>query len=381
MLEPRRGFGAACYAGLLAATDDVVCFMDCDGSFDGADLIDVAAPVVSGDADLVMGARVAARGSWPLHARVANQFLAWELRRRTHANLHDLGPMRAMRRPDLLALGVEDRRFGWPLEMVLRAVARRLAYPRSRCSVRTANREVESDRHPARHGPRGPRHGRRSPMRSGTTLIVIAKSPQPGRVKTRLCPPCTPEEAARLAEAALADTLEVIAAVPADRHVIALDGPIGGWLPRRFDVVPQVGIGLAERLGDAFARCCGPAFLVGMDTPQINVQLISAAINMLMGRETDAVLGPAQDGGWWGIGLRDPNPRAFDGVEMSTDRTHDDQLYRLAELGLRTGALASLRDVDTFTDAIAVSKLAPGTQFARSVASLGHLLPERVSTS
>jgi glycosyltransferase involved in cell wall biosynthesis len=119
--ESRRGFGAACYAGLLAATDDIVCFMDCDGSFAGRDLVNVAAPVIRNEADLVMGARVAEKGSWPTHARLANQFLAWELRRRTHVNLHDLGPMRAMRRIDLLTLGVEDRRFGWPLEMVLRA--------------------------------------------------------------------------------------------------------------------------------------------------------------------------------------------------------------------------------------------------------------------
>ena len=121
VLETRRGFGAACHAGLLAATDDVVCFMDCDGSFDGADLVKVAAPVLAGDSDLVMGARRASKGAWPVHARVANRFLAWELRRRTRVLLTDLGPMRAIRRVDLLAIGVEDRRFGWPLEMVLRA--------------------------------------------------------------------------------------------------------------------------------------------------------------------------------------------------------------------------------------------------------------------
>ena len=121
VLEPRRGFGAACHTGLLATTDDIVCFMDCDGSFDGADLVRVAGPVFAGDADLVLGARQAAKAAWPVHARIANRFLAWELRRRTHVPLRDLGPMRAMRRHELFALGVEDRRFGWPLEMVLRA--------------------------------------------------------------------------------------------------------------------------------------------------------------------------------------------------------------------------------------------------------------------
>lgn len=118
--EPQRGFGAACWAGLRAAGADVVCFMDCDGSFDGADLVGVAAPVVAAEADLVLGARRAS-SAWPIHARLANRVLAWELRRRTGCALRDLGPMRAARRPALLELGLQDRRFGWPLEMVLRA--------------------------------------------------------------------------------------------------------------------------------------------------------------------------------------------------------------------------------------------------------------------
>jgi glycosyltransferase involved in cell wall biosynthesis len=117
--EPRRGFGAACWAGLSAATNDVVCFMDCDGSFRGEDLIEVAAPVLAGHADLVLGARRGTAG-WPRHARLANRVLAFELRRRTGLNLTDLGPMRAARRGALMNLGVRDRRSGWPLEMVLR---------------------------------------------------------------------------------------------------------------------------------------------------------------------------------------------------------------------------------------------------------------------
>jgi glycosyltransferase involved in cell wall biosynthesis len=121
VLEPRRGFGAACFAGLVAATDDIVCFMDCDGSFAGDDLPKVAAAVSTGDADLVLGARNATRGAWPVHARLANRALTLELRRRTGLRLRDLGPMRAARRDALLELAIADRRFGWPLEMVLRA--------------------------------------------------------------------------------------------------------------------------------------------------------------------------------------------------------------------------------------------------------------------
>jgi glycosyltransferase involved in cell wall biosynthesis len=119
--EPRRGFGAACYAGLVAATADVVCFMDCDGSLAGADLHAVAAPVIAGDADLVLGARRPSPGAWPVHLRVANRVLARRVNRRCGARITDLGPMRAARRDALFALELRDRRSGWPLEMVVRA--------------------------------------------------------------------------------------------------------------------------------------------------------------------------------------------------------------------------------------------------------------------
>jgi glycosyltransferase involved in cell wall biosynthesis len=120
--EPRRGFGAACWAGLGAANSEVVCFMDCDGSLDPADLPRVVALLDQG-ADLALGARHAARGSWPFHARIANRVLARELRRRTGVTLEDIGPMRAARRLPLLKLDLRDRRSGWPLEMVVKAVA------------------------------------------------------------------------------------------------------------------------------------------------------------------------------------------------------------------------------------------------------------------
>jgi len=122
--EPRRGFGAACFAGLVAATSDVVCFMDCDGSLDGANLDAVAHPLRTGVADLVLGRRRATTPrAWPLHARAANAVLARFVRHRCGVAVHDLGPMRAARRADLLGLALVDRRFGWPLEMVLRAAS------------------------------------------------------------------------------------------------------------------------------------------------------------------------------------------------------------------------------------------------------------------
>ena len=121
--EPVRGFGAACWTGLGAAASPTVCFMDCDGSLDPRELPSVAGPVEACEADLVMGRRRAGPGAWPVHARLANRWLAHQVSGRCGIPLRDLGPMRAARRQDLLELGIRDRRFGWPLEMVLRAGA------------------------------------------------------------------------------------------------------------------------------------------------------------------------------------------------------------------------------------------------------------------
>lgn len=141
---PQRGFGAAAHAGLEAATDDVVCFCDADGSMDPGQLPRVADPVRAGEADLVLGRRrPSARSAWPVHARVANTALSVMMRRRTGIALHDLGPMRAARRADLLALRITDRRFGYPLEMVTRA---------SDAGWRV--REVDVDYHPRAEGTR-----------------------------------------------------------------------------------------------------------------------------------------------------------------------------------------------------------------------------------
>jgi glycosyltransferase involved in cell wall biosynthesis len=120
---PQRGFGAACWTGLQAATAEIVAFMDCDASLDPAEISTVAGPVLDGRADLILGARRAEHGAWPLTARLANRLLVRAVRRRTGVRLEDLGPMRAARREALVGLGLADRRSGWPLEMVLAAIA------------------------------------------------------------------------------------------------------------------------------------------------------------------------------------------------------------------------------------------------------------------
>lgn len=193
----------------------------------------------------------------------------------------------------------------------------------------------------------------------GVSLAVIAKAPVAGRVKTRLCPPCSAEQAAALAEAALLDTLAAVRAVPADRRVVVLDGelPLPG-----LEVIPQRGAGFDERLGHAFEDLAGPAFLVGMDTPQLTPALLRAGLDALAW--ADAVLAPAPDGGYWGVGLRAPDPRVFLGVPMSAPTTLAAQRSRLAELGLTVAEVSPLRDVDTWEDAVAVAAAAPDTRFA-----------------
>ena len=192
-----------------------------------------------------------------------------------------------------------------------------------------------------------------------TTLLVIAKQPAPGRVKTRLVPPFTHEQAAALAEAALADTLSIMLMAPARRRIVVLDGEPGHWLPAGFDIVPQCGGTLDERLADAFASVHGPALLIGMDTPQVTPDLLTVDW-----QAADAVFGPAADGGFWALGLRVPDPALLRGVPMSTRNTGAVQRARLLAAGLRVVDMPVLRDVDTAADAVAVTAQAPGSRFA-----------------
>ena len=196
-----------------------------------------------------------------------------------------------------------------------------------------------------------------------TTLLVIAKEPLPGRVKTRLTPPFTAREAAALAEASLTDTLRAVAATPATRRVLVLEGTPGPWLPPGFDVVPQGPGGLDERLADAFGRCAGPALLIGMDTPQVTPRLLGVDFT-----GCDALFGPAEDGGFWALGLAEPDPALLRGVPMSTAVTGAVQRRRLVDAGLRVRDLPRLRDVDTAADAHAVAALAPHGRFAARLA-------------
>lgn len=211
------------------------------------------------------------------------------------------------------------------------------------------------------------------------TLVVLAKAPEPGRVKTRLCPPATPEEAADVAAAALLDTLDATAAVPGGRTLVTLTGRLSGAARRvelaralnRAGRIRQRGHDLGERIVAAHADAAAwhpgaPTLQIGMDTPQVDALLLTECLDRLRG--ADAVLGPARDGGWWALGLRDPNaawPVAE--VAMSRDDTGECTLHALRVAGLRVALLPELTDVDTAADARAVAAAVPGSRFARAV--------------
>ncbi|OLR89945.1 TIGR04282 family arsenosugar biosynthesis glycosyltransferase [Actinokineospora bangkokensis] len=216
-----------------------------------------------------------------------------------------------------------------------------------------------------------------------TCLLVVAKAPVAGLAKTRLTPPATPEEAADIAAAALLDTLDAVLAVPGVRPVVAMTGDLvaaqrsselAGVLSR-FVVFAQRGDGFAERLARAHADVADcfpgePVFQIGMDTPQVDADLLGSAVSALEAGE-DGVLGRAFDGGWWGLGLRDPSwAGVLRSVPMSCDDTGDRTAEALARAGVELSDLPSLSDVDTMEDALAVAAGCPGGRFARAVACL-----------
>lgn len=198
-------------------------------------------------------------------------------------------------------------------------------------------------------------------------LLVLAKQPVAGRVKTRLCPPLTPEQAAEVAAAALEDTLEVVRQVPASRRVLVLDGT---YEAHGFQVQPQRGGPMHERLAAAFDDVdpAQPALLVGMDTPQLTVPLLHEALVRL--GEHEAVLGLASDGGWWVLGLQRPDGALLRDVPTSQADTGGLQLAALRAAGLDPFLLPVLQDVDTAEDARAVAALAPDGRFGQLVTQL-----------
>ena len=205
-----------------------------------------------------------------------------------------------------------------------------------------------------------------------TTVVVIAKETLPGKVKTRLHPPLSLEQAAEVAAAAVQDTLAVVRTLPATRRVLLFDGNRTPPGSEDFDVITQIGGGLDARLGALFDEVDGPTLLVGMDTPQLTVADVAPVFDAWTD-DVDAWFGPANDGGWWALALARPTGDLLRGVPMSQDDTGAHQLARLASAGLRVGRLPELVDVDTIDDARLAAAAAPGSSFA---ATLRRVDPE-----
>ncbi|WP_285062692.1 DUF2064 domain-containing protein [Frigoribacterium sp. ME-P-080] len=199
-----------------------------------------------------------------------------------------------------------------------------------------------------------------------TTLVVIAKETIPGKVKTRLHPPLSLEQAADVAAAAIQDTLDVVRRLPATRRVLLFDGnrrPVGS---EDFDVIPQIGGDLDARLGALFDEVDGKTVLIGMDTPQVTVEALAPVFDAWTD-DVDAWFGPANDGGFWALGLSRPTGDLLRGVPMSRDDTGAHQLRRLADAGLTVRMLPELVDVDTIDDARLVAASAPHSRFAAAL--------------
>ncbi|MGH3352254.1 MAG: TIGR04282 family arsenosugar biosynthesis glycosyltransferase [Nocardioides sp.] len=216
-----------------------------------------------------------------------------------------------------------------------------------------------------------------------TTLLVVAKAPVPGKVKTRLAKDVGDAIAADVAAAALLDTIEACTvAVGAARCRLALSGDLradGAGASSRAEVirasltgwtvVPQHGDGLGERLAHAHSEVTGPVVQIGMDTPQVSPQALLAVAGGL--DSADAVLAPAEDGGWWALALRDPSAAAaLRDVPMSTPETYAATRSALERLGLRVVAGERLRDVDHLADVAPVAAAAPLTHFAAVAARI-----------
>lgn len=205
-----------------------------------------------------------------------------------------------------------------------------------------------------------------------TTLIVIAKECIPGRVKTRLHPPLTLEQAAILAAASLADTFKAVSSLPATRRILVFDGNLLPPGSESYELIQQVSGELDMRLGAIFDECSGPTVLIGMDTPQLTADLLAPIFDEWP-TDVDAWLGLANDGGYWTIAMANPDGSLIRGVPMSRNDTGRLQLERLEAAGLRVHRLPELIDVDTIDDARAVAALNPHTQFATTLARFGGI--------
>jgi len=391
--EPRRGYGRACATGAAAARGEVLLFMDADGADDPTYLPPLLAPLRNGEAGLALGSRLAgqrAGRAMPWLQRVGNRVSAWLIRRLYGLPLTDLSPMRAVRRDALEGLDMREMTYGWPTEMIVKAVRRGwrvvevpLIYRqrfagRSKISgtvkgtllatwniltiiVRHARLD-DGRRHATPAGARACTCGARvacSCLAGGRrpVIAIMAREPVAGSTKTRLCPPLTPAEAAALYEALLRDTIALVAGLQDVQLAVAVSPPEGvpavaALCPPAALLLPVAGrdIGdcLQQVLGQLFQAGYRAAIALNSDGPTLPAAYLCAAVDRLA--DADVVLGPSHDGGYYLIGMARPTPGLFRGIDWSTSRVTAQTLARAESLGLRVALLPPWYDVDTPAD-------------------------------
>jgi len=370
--EPLRGYGRACARGVSDAHGDVVVFLDADGAADPLDIRSLVAPIAEGRADLVLGSRLGPgrdaallSAAMAVHQRLGNALAARLIRIRHGVPITDLSPFRAVRREMLLALPIDDLTFGWPTEMIVSAARARwriIEVPVS-CRPRSGGRSkvsgtLRGTALAAVHVLRailGPaRVGRPQAAGGASVVVVMAKQPVPGKSKTRLCPPLTSREAAELSEALLRDTVGLVSGLRETEMAIAVSprsavGLMRRFVPRGARILAVEGADIGECLHSVTEQLFAEGFTrvvaLNADGPTLPAEYIERAVEMLT--ESDVVLGPAEDGGYYLIGLRQRQPRLFQGISWSTAHVAAETLALAATLGLTVARLPQWYDVDT----------------------------------
>lgn len=380
--ETQRGYGRACARGISEARGEVVVVLDADGAADPGQIPALVAPVLGGTADLALGSRlhpsVAAAvpsTAMPIHQRFGNVLGAFLIRALHGVPVTDLSPFRAARRAMVLALPIEDLTYGWPTEMIIKAAQAgwRIAEVPVSCSPRSGGRSKVSGT------LRGTmlatwhilatiagsawagRHRRASPrpdlLGGATIVVVMAKLPEPGKTKTRLCPRLTPDEAADLYEALLGDTLDLVSGLRGPAVAVAVSPPraieqMARLAPPTVRVLGVEGADIGECLHRATQRLFRAGFMrvlaINSDSPTLPAEYIGRAVELLSAN--DVVMGPAEDGGYYLIGLRQQQPGLFVDIAWSSPHVVAQTLECAGRLGLTVARLPPWYDVDTPAD-------------------------------
>jgi len=369
--EARRGYGAACLTGIAALDDpDVTVFMDGDYSDYPEEMNLLVDPIIHDQADLVAGSRVLGRredGSLTPQARFGNWLACSLIRLFWRSKYTDLGPFRAIRSSTLKGLKMQDPNYGWVVEMQIKATMKAskvLEVPVSyRCRIGqskvsgtirgvvgagtkillTIFRAALGQLHPREQAPQLYR------------VIQFTRFPEPGSAKTRLIPVLGPERAAELHRQLTDHTLEQVKLLARDDAVAVEIRYTGGtreqmrdWLGRSFPIRSQgegdLGIRMVRAFHSAFQEGGERVILVGSDCPGLSLNLMSQALDLLS--QSDVVIGPAKDGGYYLIGLRREAPELFQDISWGTQTVLEQTLSRVEALGLSKVLLEERDDLD-----------------------------------